>query len=454
MTPNPSELDGPEHEGPERESSEHKGPRRSAWWIVLAMVLVGGSLPPLLYAFVSVPITTVTPQEAREMLRQDPASTVLVDVRGPEAFSAGHLDGAVNWPLDELVAAKSPDDAPPQLRGKTLLLICNVGLASRWAPFRLERQGIGPAVNVRGGIQEWIHTVRGVDGDFDRWRTGSGEVADVPFRRSPPVEQIIATASFFLIKPVYTLLSLAVVIVLWRSRSPDLVALRWAMIAFFLGENACAVNYLALNETSYTFEYLHSLGMAVCFAFAAYAVLEGIDRRILLLSDPDRRCASLALCGSCIKHTDAPCGLKRTFYVIIPACVLVAGMLPTADWQDTVYNTVIFGEFYNYGHLRVYQQFENWCCPAAAAVMFAVSLAILAFKRGDSIGPAKIALAAGLGPLGFGMLRMVLGGAYDQNRVWYLFWEESTELLFIAGTCAVLSIFRRGLLPEWSARSA
>jgi hypothetical protein len=44
------------------------------------------------------------------------------------------------------------------------------------------------------------------------------------------------------------------------------------------------------------------------------------------------------------------------------------------------------------------------------------------------------------------MLRMVLGGAYDDNRVWYLFWEETTELLLLLGICFVLWTFRQGLL--------
>ena len=51
----------------------------------------------------------------------------------------------------------------------------------------------------------------------------------------------------------------------------------------------------------------------------------------------------------------------------------------------------------------------------------------LALKKHNRIVPAKIALAAGIGPLGFAMLRMVLGGVYDQNRVWYLFWEETAR---------------------------
>ena len=125
----------------------------------------------------------------------------------------------------------------------------------------------------------------------------------------------------------------------------------------------------------------------------------------------------------------------------------VAMMVPTADWHDNSYNTLIFGQPYNYGHLRVFQQVENWYCPAAAVLMLGVSLAILLLKRRDPVGPAKIAFAAGVGPLGFGMLRMILGAAYDQNRVWFLFWEEATEFLLIFGICCLLWIFRRGLFP-------
>jgi phage-related protein len=62
---------------------------------------------------------------------------------------------------------------------------------------------------------------------------------------------------------------------------------------------------------------------------------------------------------------------------------------------------------------------------------------------------AKIALAGGVGALGFGMFRMILGGAYDQHRVWYLVWEEGMEFLFILGILGVLMIFRRGLAIAW-----
>ncbi len=479
-------------------------PRRMFWGV--AALIVAGSLAPVVgYWLLFGRIPTVTPQEAKQRLRGNDEPVTLVDVRASEHFLAGHIDGAVNWPLDAIRAAQSPDDLPTPLRGKTLLLVCDVGMASRLATWHLGKNRIAPAMNVRGGIQEWIRSAANAQprrqpkadgrildwlhdttepqgGDFDRWRIGSllqkgtgseltrinaaenggsevpvplfqqaagqDRVVEFPFRPSPVLEQAAAVIAYFFFKPIYMMLSVLIALVIRKSRSPDLVALRWGMIFFFLGEAACAVNYFGYRETSYLWEYLHGLGMLLAFGFVTYAILEGIDRRILMLSAPDHRCAALSLCGGCIKCGEPSCGLKRVFFVLTPALLVLALMLPTADWQDNSYNTLVFGSVYNYVHLRVHQQFENWYCAAAAIAMFTASLAILAVKRENSIAAAKVAFAAGMGPLMFGMLRMILGGAYDQNRVWYLFWEETTELLFIFGVCLVLWIFRRTLFPH------
>ena len=189
--------------------------------------------------------------------------------------------------------------------------------------------------------------------------------------------------------------------------------------------------------------------MLLCFSFVTFAICEGLDGRLLHVTHPHRRCAALGLCGVCIKHQDVPCGLQRTFYLLIPALIAVSLMLPLADWQDNAYNTWVFGQLYNYAHLRVYQQFENWYCGAAAIGLLTISLAILAVRGHSGMIWAKITLAGGVGALGFGMFRMILGGAYDQHRVWYLVWEESTEFLFILGILGVLMIFRRGLAIAW-----
>lgn len=265
--------------------------------------------------------------------------------------------------------------------------------------------------------------------------------------RTPRYEQWAAVVSGFGLKTTYSLLSLLWAIVLWRSKAADLVALRWGMIAFFLGENACAVNYLVFHETSYLFEYLHMIGMLVSFGLTAYAVLEGFDGRLLGLSDPDRRCAALPLCRRCAKVAVVPCGGKRVFLLVIPALVVIALMPWCADWHATSCNTRIFGSVYNYSHLLYRQAFELLYCPAAAMVLLTASLVILVAKRRDPLPLAKLTFAAAMGPLGFGFFRMVLASAYSQNLVWHNFWEETTELLFIVAVGFVLWTFRRGLFP-------
>ena len=148
----------------------------------------------------------------------------------------------------------------------------------------------------------------------------------------------------------------------------DLVALRWALIFFFIGENFCAANYIFYTDRSYLFEYLHSLGMVLCSAFATYAIIEGMDLRFMKFSDPQARCAALGLCHRCIKHADAPCGLQRTFMLIILALMAVSFMPFCAPLAAVSYNTKIFGTFYNYSDPIIYQMYQTRFCPGVASV--------------------------------------------------------------------------------------
>ncbi|MHC4646454.1 MAG: rhodanese-like domain-containing protein [Planctomycetota bacterium] len=414
--------------------------------IVFAIIVVGGLAPLIYYWFNCGRVPMVTPQQARQLLREQNSPAVLVDTKSSSDFAAVHIDGALNWPLEEILDLSSPTQAPSQFRDKTLLLISGGGRAACSAARHLIRTGFDNAKYVRGGTQEWIAGFDGPEGAvFDRFKSESGRTWRFPTRLSPLYEQLLAVVSGFAIKPAYTLLSLILAVILWRRTSPDLVALRWSMICFFIGENFCAANYVFFTHTSYLFEYLHSFGMLLSFAFVAYALFEGMDRRILMLSDPNRRCAAQGLCRKCIKYEDVPCGLKRTFFMIIPALAFVAIMPVCADWHYTSYNTVIFGTFYNYAHPVVHQQFEALYCPIAAVVLLTASLLILYFKKDNPMPLAKIVFAAGIGPLGFGMFRTVLNGMYSQNLVWFNFWEEATELLFIVAVCFILWLFRASL---------
>jgi rhodanese-related sulfurtransferase len=455
-------------------SPEIRTSKRGFGLIVALLVAVGGAIPLIVYECYFGKLPTVTPQEAKTMLRDEERdkneqAVLLVDVRPQDVFAARHVDGAVNWPLAEILAVKKADEIPSVFREKTLLLLCNVGWTSRQAVEHLRAIGHTAVYQIRGGVQEWIHAFTAERSEFespadaadpwnakiiapkgglyDRFRVPDG-VEELPFRVSPVGEQAAAVIAFFFFKPIYELLSLMIIVLLWKSREVDLTALRWGMIFFFLGENACALNYFAFRENSYLAEYLHGYGMMLCFAFTAYALIEGLDRRLLFFSDPQKRCAATALCGRCSKFGEAPCRFVQVFRAITGGLMIVSLMLITAGWQTTAYNTVVFRQLYNYAHLWIYQLNENVYCGTAASAMFGISLLLLCVKKENAVAWAKIAFAAGIGAFGFGFLRMILGAAYDQNRVWFLFWEETTELLFIIFLCMTLCIFRDGLLPR------
>ncbi len=427
-------------------TSETDARTQSFRWLATGLVAVGVLIPLVLHWFYWGRVPTVLPAEAKRLLRAAGSSTLLVDVRTRDDFDSRHIDGASNWPLTEILAAASRSDVPAQLTGRRLLLICTSGVSSRTATLHLRRLGLAETANVRGGMAEWIADASTRRGDvFERLKTGAGDTLEFPFQPMPRYQQFFAVASGYGIKPAYTLLSLALVIILWRRTALDLATLRWGLLFFFLGENCCAINYLFFDHLSYFFEYLHSYGMLLAFGFVTFAVLEGVDRRILMLSDPSRKCAALGLCKGCVKHTRHSCGLRQTFLLIIPAAIVLAFIPLCADAQNHSYNTMIFSTFYNYSHPAVQQQLEILYCPVAAIVMLTASLLVLLLKRENPLAYAKLAFAAGAGLLGFAFLRAALFRMFASEMMWAVFWEEATELLFLIGVCAVLWIFRQGL---------
>ncbi|MFN7970913.1 MAG: rhodanese-like domain-containing protein [Acidobacteriota bacterium] len=75
----------------------------------------------------------------------------LVDVRSPDEFASGHIEGAVNIPLDELpVGLASLAHAP------TVVTICTSGGGrSEKAAQLLRQHGIVSVRSLCGGVREW-----------------------------------------------------------------------------------------------------------------------------------------------------------------------------------------------------------------------------------------------------------------------------------------------------------
>jgi hypothetical protein len=257
---------------------------------------------------------------------------------------------------------------------------------------------------------------------------------------------VVLTA--FGVKPVYLALSLGAIVWLWRRTAPDLVALRWGLIWFWGGEQACTANYLFAGSQSELLEFGHNWGMAVGFGFVAWAAMEGLDRRLIRFSSPTDRCAALALCRRCWKNAEEPCGLRRLFLLAIPASALLALVPLTATYKLTAYSSDVLGTRVCYAHALPSQMFEMRVCPGLALALCVAAWVVLRTRQAAGVPLSKLLFAAGLGPLGFGLMRTAFVAIFSEDLMWYETWEEWTELLFAVGIAYVLWTFRHALGRE------
>ena len=78
-------------------------------------------------------------------LKSDP-SILLIDVRSPQEYSSGHVEGFKNIPLDEVMAEPNaiPKDAP-------VVVMCHSGTRSLIASRTIELSGHNNVYNLVGG---------------------------------------------------------------------------------------------------------------------------------------------------------------------------------------------------------------------------------------------------------------------------------------------------------------
>ena len=396
------------------------------------LALLAGLLPIVLYWAHVGREPSVSVAEARAALAQTPASVLVMDIRPAATSAARPIPGAVSIPFDTLLTMTSAAELPPGVSGKRLLVICETGIKAAAAVRWLRGLGLRDAKRVSGGMESWQ-------------AYGDGRESATPLRPMSLFEQWLAVLVAFGVKPIYMLLTFVLIVWLWRQRATDLVFLRWGLIWFWIGETGCSIDYLFYARGSDFWEYFHGFGMAAGFAFIAFAALEGIDIRVIKFSPAKERCAVLGLCRACMKTTDVPCALKRLFALMIPALAVVALMPLTGGFITGSYDAVILGTRTHYLHLMTSQLFELRFCPLLAAGLLAASWLVLMLKRRDPVPASKAILAAGLGPMGFGILRLVFVATFRDRLVWFDAWEELTELVAVFGIAAVLWVFRQSL---------
>ncbi|MEZ5531558.1 MAG: rhodanese-like domain-containing protein [Steroidobacteraceae bacterium] len=91
----------------------------------------------------------VSPQEAIRLMNQH---ALVLDIRSPEQYAAGHVGGARHLPSAEIL--KAADTLKKHL-GKPIVVYDESGGLGAAAARQLAAQGFTKAVNLRGGLAAW-----------------------------------------------------------------------------------------------------------------------------------------------------------------------------------------------------------------------------------------------------------------------------------------------------------
>ena len=89
---------------------------------------------------------------AREEIRQrlEDGSILLIDVREPHEFAAGHIPGSILMPLSAFNPAEIPDQ-----QGREIVFSCAAGVRSRHALAIAQAAGVPAEAHYAGGFKDW-----------------------------------------------------------------------------------------------------------------------------------------------------------------------------------------------------------------------------------------------------------------------------------------------------------
>ena len=116
-------------------------------WLIGIAILSGGAL---LWPNLQRRGARVTTLQATQLINQGKA--IVVDVREPAEFSAGHLRDAKNIPLGELSNRIGELD---KFKSKAVIAVCQSGTRSAKAAGQLKKAGFNEAFSLDGGIAAW-----------------------------------------------------------------------------------------------------------------------------------------------------------------------------------------------------------------------------------------------------------------------------------------------------------
>lgn len=121
--------------------------KNALYWLALAALALYFAYSK---GWIAADFESITPEEAYTLLQND-KNVTLLDVRTPNEFSEGHIEGATLVPVDALETNLA---VLANVKEKRVIVYCASGNRSVAASRILVKHGFVP-LNVRGGIGGW-----------------------------------------------------------------------------------------------------------------------------------------------------------------------------------------------------------------------------------------------------------------------------------------------------------
>lgn len=116
-------------------------------WLIALVLVSGGAL---LWPSLQRRGEKVSILQATQLINQ--GKGVILDVREPDAFAAGHLRDAKNIPLKDLPNRLGELE---KFKSKSVIAVCQTGVQSAKAAAQLKKAGFNEAFSLNGGVAAW-----------------------------------------------------------------------------------------------------------------------------------------------------------------------------------------------------------------------------------------------------------------------------------------------------------
>ena len=118
-------------------------------WLVTGLVLAWSAV---LFYELRLRTQGATHVSAADAVRLINKGALVIDVRKPEEYQAGHIVNARNVPVERV---QQGDDAIAKKKDKILLAVCADGATSGRAAGHLRKAGYENAFSLKGGLAGW-----------------------------------------------------------------------------------------------------------------------------------------------------------------------------------------------------------------------------------------------------------------------------------------------------------